>query len=207
MFYLIHSPWWMRRLVPGATWSMPKEGKKIYLSFDDGPHPDITPWVLDKLLQYQAKATFFCVGNNVVKYPEVYARILQEGHAVGNHTFQHLNGWKTKDNMYMEDVDKAAQYIDSTLFRPPYGKIGLFQRNLLRRKRYNMQIVMWSVLSGDFDQRISGQQCLENIILTAKEGDIVVMHDSEKARERLEFALPRVLEYYYSRGYQFDSIR
>lgn len=206
MRYLVKTPWWLKFMVPGAIWSMPKTGKKLYLSFDDGPHPDITPWVLDLLRKYQAKATFFCVGNNVVQYPDVYNRIIQEGHVVGNHTFQHLNGWKTGDKAYMDDVAHAAEYIKSRLFRPPYGKIGMFQRFLLQKKKFEMRIVMWSVLSADFDTRISGKQCLEHVLLHAGDGDIVVFHDSEKARERMEYALPAVLEYYHAKGFQFDVI-
>lgn len=207
MNYLVRSPWWLRKLVPGAIWSMPATEKTVYLSFDDGPHPDITPWVLDLLKHYQAKATFFCVGNNVQKYPDVYARIIEEGHAVGNHTFHHLNGWKTRDNVYMDDIALAAEYIDSPLFRPPYGKIGMFQRYLLTKKRFGMRIVMWSVLSGDFDPGISPQQCRDQVLLNTKAGDIIVFHDSEKAKDRMQFALPYVLEYFRTKGFGFGVIK
>jgi peptidoglycan/xylan/chitin deacetylase (PgdA/CDA1 family) len=127
MFYLVKSPWWLQKLYSGCIWQIPSENPTIYLSFDDGPHPEITPLVLDHLNKWNAKASFFCVGNNVMNHPEVYSRILDEGHAVGNHSFNHLNGWKQEDTDYLNDIAKAKQYIDSDLFRPPYGKITRFQ--------------------------------------------------------------------------------
>lgn len=196
----------MRRWIyPGFTWQMPAGGNKVYLSFDDGPHPEITSFVLDELKLYGAKATFFCVGSNVEKYPEVYKRIISEGHAVGNHTYNHLNGWKTADKTYLEDITKAASHIDSTLFRPPHGRITRFQAGALKEQlRY--RIIMWTVLSGDFDPDISGQKCLENVMRHTRNGDIVVFHDSEKAFERMKFALPRVLKGLAEKGYVFEKI-
>lgn len=185
---------------------MPADENVLYLSFDDGPHPLITPWVLDELKKYDAKATFFCIGKKVAAYPEVYARIISEGHAIGNHTQNHLNASKTKDAEYMEDVLQAKQYIDSRLFRPPYGRISNFLVRGLRQPRYNLITVMWSVLSGDFDIAITPVKCLHNVILNAGAGNIVVFHDSEKARERMEYALSGTLKFFAEKGFAFRKI-
>jgi peptidoglycan-N-acetylglucosamine deacetylase len=208
----------MRWMYPGLIWDMPVEEdeKILYLSFDDGPHPIATPFVLDQLKKYNAKATFFCIGKNVVEYRDIYKRVLDEGHAVGNHTHNHLNGWNVKDKEYIDDILQAGQVIDSKLFRPPYGRITRFQSKTLRREGTTEQrttindqrfsIIMWSVLSGDWDNNIDGEKCYENIILNARPGSIVVFHDSAKALERMKFALPKVLEYYAGRGFQFKTI-
>jgi hypothetical protein len=178
----------------------------MYLSFDDGPHPVITNFVLDELKKYNAKATFFCIGDNVVKYPEVYKRIIDEGHAVGNHTHNHLNGWKTADKKYLDNIDAAKKFIDSDLFRPPYGRITRFQLSQLRLSKYKLKTIMWTLLSGDFDNKISKETCTNNVIVNAKEGAIVVFHDSEKANERVSYALPEVLKYFSNKGYLFEKI-
>jgi peptidoglycan/xylan/chitin deacetylase (PgdA/CDA1 family) len=182
---------------------MPSEEKELFLTFDDGPHQTITPFVLDVLKQYDAKATFFCLGKNVTENKGVYKRLLKEGHAVGNHTFSHLNGWKVSDEMYINDVIKARKMIDSKLFRPPYGRIGRFQIQQLK-KVFN--IIMWDVLSADFDTKISPQQCLKNAISGAKPGSIIVFHDSEKAFSRLEYVLPKALNHFREMGYNFRTI-
>jgi len=166
----------------------------VYLTFDDGPHPQITPWVLDLLQQYEAKASFFCIGNNVMRYPDVYRRILDEGHAVGNHTFHHLNGWKTGVQAYIDDVAAAARIIDSACFRPPYGRLRSSQAKALKENFVNMQVIMWDVLSADFDHGISADQCLQNVLLHYEPGSIIVFHDSEKAFPHLQYVLPKVLE-------------
>jgi len=156
--------------------------KMVYLSFDDGPHPVATPFVLDLLKKYQAKATFFCIGKNVAAYPDIYRRILDEGHAVGNHTHNHLNGWKTKDAVYLADISEAGKHIDSPLFRPPYGRITSFQAKHIAKamKNEKARVIMWDVLSGDFDESLSPQQCSENVVLNAGKGSVIVFHDSEK---------------------------
>ena len=184
---------------------MPRTEKKIYLSFDDGPHPMVTPFVLDLLKKHNARATFFCIGKNVEAYPEVYRRILAEGHSVGNHTYHHPNGARTSVEEYLEDVRKAAAVIDSKLFRPPYGRIKKSQHKKILQD-LGMKTVMWSVLSGDFDERLSGDQCCNNALKLVNTGSIVVFHDSEKAWQRLSFCLPRLLERCTSLGYCFDKI-
>ncbi|MBC7535519.1 MAG: polysaccharide deacetylase family protein [Ferruginibacter sp.] len=206
MFYSIKSSWWIRKMYRQCTWSIPVKEKIIYLSFDDGPHPDITPFVLDELKKYNAKAIFFCIGKNVVSYPSVYKRIIEEGHAIGNHTQHHLNGWKTADKLYLDDIATAKKYIDSNLYRPPYGKIKLFQLKQLALPRFNLQTIMWSVLSGDFDERITKEKCLSNVIKNVTSGSIVVFHDSEKSFDRMQYALKGTLAYFADKGYKFEKI-
>ncbi len=201
--YLIKTPWWLRALYPSFIWKINTNQKVLYLTFDDGPHATETPFVLDQLKRYDAKATFFCIGNNVVQHPNIYDRILAEGHAVGNHTFNHLNGWKTKDEEYINDIDKAAKEIDSTLFRPPYGRITRFQSSVISRQS---SIIMWDVLSGDFDTDLQPQRCLANVLYHSKKGSIIVFHDSSKAWERMSYCLPRLLEHFTQEGYQFKAL-
>ncbi len=206
MLYLVKTPWWIKKwLYPGYRWSMPGNQKKIYLTFDDGPHPTITPLVLDLLRQYNAQATFFCIGHNVADHPEIYKRILLEGHATGNHTHNHLNGWKTKDADYIDNVLQASKYIDSHLFRPPYGRITRFQARLAAEKM-GLQIIMWSVLSADFDTTITAQKCWRNVQKATAKGSIVVFHDSEKALERMQFALKATLEHFSAMGFVFAKL-
>ncbi len=206
MFYFVKTPGWLKKVYPACIWEVPGENKAIYLSFDDGPHPVHTPFVLDELKKYNAKATFFCIGKNVAEHPAIYRRILEEGHVVGNHTYNHLNGWKEKDKIYLENVSKAQQFIDSSLFRPPYGRITRFQVKQLLLPAYKLKTVMWTVLSGDFDTGISPDQCLQNVLLNTRGGSIVVFHDSEKAQERMNYALPAVLKYFSGKGFEFRGI-
>ncbi len=201
--YLVHTPHYVQALFPGFVWKMPGGHKEIYLTFDDGPIPDVTPWVLDTLRQFQAKATFFCVGDNVRKYPEIFDRVIDEGHSVGNHTLNHLSGWATENISYFHNIRHCARMVHSGLFRPPYGKMKPSQVQFLQR---HYRIIMWDVLSGDFDRNLRPEDCFQNVIHNAGPGSIVVFHDSLKARTNLEFALPRVLEYFDSMGYTFRAL-
>jgi len=206
MFYIKRIPSWFIKLNSSLVWNIEPKEKELYLTFDDGPHETATPFVLDQLKTYNAKGTFFCVGKNVKAYPGIYERILDEGHAPGNHTFNHLNGWKTNNTLYVNDIAEAAKYIDSKLFRPPYGRISPIISKMLRTQ-LQYKIIMWHVLSGDFDNSITPQQCLENVLLNAVPGSIVVFHDSAKAWERMQFALPAILKYYTEKGFVFKALR
>ena len=205
MFYTVRIPYFIRLLYRNSIWGMPAGSKKVYLSFDDGPHPEITAFVLDLLRSYEAKASFFCIGENVSRYPDMYRRIINEGHTVGNHTQHHKNGWTTPDKEYLDDIREAQQYIDSDLFRPPYGRVRFSQLRVIRNVM-QMKPVMWSVVSGDFDTALSPKACAENVLGTMREGDIIVFHDSEKASERLKYALPLVLKEIKSRGWIAEKL-
>ena len=206
MFYSVKTPWWLKLLYKDCIWSIKDTKKVIYLTFDDGPHPSITPFVLDLLKKYDAKATFFCIGKNVLLHNDIYRRIITEGHTIANHTHNHLNGWKTDNDIYLENIAEAKKHIDSKLFRPPYGRVTKYQLQQLATKRFQLRTIMWSVLSGDFDKKITPEKCFHNVIRNTKNGSIVVFHDSEKAFERLQYALPKVLEYFTEQGYSFEKI-
>jgi peptidoglycan/xylan/chitin deacetylase (PgdA/CDA1 family) len=206
MFYSVKTPWWLKLLYQNCIWEIKDTKKIIYLTFDDGPHPTITPFVLAELKKYNAKATFFCIGKNVLLYSEVCRSIITDGHQLGNHTHNHLNGWKTKNTVYLDNIAEAKKHIASQLFRPPYGKIRKYQLQQLSTERLQLKPIMWSVLSGDFDKKLAPEKCLANVIQYTKSGSIVVFHDSDKAFERLEYALPRVLQYFSEKGYRFEKI-
>ena len=199
----VKPPLLYKLLLPQLIWNIDTDEQVIYLTFDDGPHPEITPKVLQILDQYNAKATFFCVGENVVKYPETYRLILGKGHATGNHSFNHLNGWKVSRKQFFENIEKCAKYVDSHLFRPPYGKINLLHIAYLK---ITYRVVMWSVLPHDYSPKITPQKCLHNVVKYSRSGSIVVFHDSEKAAENMLFALPRFLEQFTKAGYRFDLL-
>jgi peptidoglycan/xylan/chitin deacetylase (PgdA/CDA1 family) len=204
--YLVKTPAWLKWMYPSLLWKIKEEEKALYLTFDDGPHETATPFVLDTLKQYNAKATFFCIGKNVVQHKNIYERIIEEGHAVGSHTYNHLNGWKTNDEQYIENILLAQKEINSNLFRPPYGRITRSQIKQLHYKVPELKIVMWDVLSGDFDVILSKEKCADHVIKKAGAGSIIVFHDSTKAWERMCFALPKVLEFFSKQGYVFKAI-
>jgi len=204
MFYLVKTPWWLKKIYHSYKWQVDTQEKELFLTFDDGPHPTITPFVLQQLKEYNALATFFCIGNNVAKYPDVYMQVLNLGHSVGNHTYDHLNGWKTNNDTYFKNVTAAGTVIDSSLFRPPYGRIRSSQAKQI--KKTGSKLIMWDVLSGDFDESLSKEKCLTNVVESCKPGSIIVFHDSEKAFPRLEYTLPRTLDFFSEKGYRFRSL-
>lgn len=206
--YFIKTPWIAKKIFSSYVWSLPAEDNAVYLTFDDGPHPTITPWVLEQLKEFDAKATFFCIGNNVERYADVFQEIINGGHAIGNHTYHHLNGWKTDDEKYIGDVTQAAQIIKSNLFRPPYGRIKNSQAKRIATalQTSNEKIIMWDVLSADFDSAFSPEQCLQHVLDNANSGSIIVFHDSEKAFNNLKYALPKTLESLKEEGFNFKKI-
>ena len=205
--YLIKTPFWLRALYPNCTWKIPSKEKVIYISFDDGPHPEATPFVLAALKKFNAKATFFCIGNNVLKHPNVYESILLQGHQVGNHTYDHLNGWKTETPTYIENIKDATNLIESNLFRPPYGRITRKQiKNIKSDSKCPQHIIMWDVLSGDFDLKLTGEDCAKNVIKNTQPGSIIVFHDSQKSWERMSVALPIVWAYFSNLGYRMEAL-
>ncbi len=201
--YLAKTPKFVQNLFPNFVWNIPSEEKVLYLSFDDGPIPEVTPWVLSLLKKHEAKASFFCVGENVEKNPEIFNQIIQDGHQIGNHTYNHKNGWATDNLDFFHNVRKCARLVKSDLFRPPYGRLKPKQIQFLQR---HYSIVMWDVLSGDFDDQIDNEQCYQNVITKAKSGSIIVFHDSLKAKDKLMNVLPRVLTHFSLKGYKFESI-
>ena len=201
--YSVRPPKLLKRLLRDVVWDIPGKDKVMSLTFDDGPNPVITPWVLDLLKTYEAKATFFCVGSNVEKHREAYDMVLAAGHAVGNHTYSHKNGWKTRRETYLEDVKRCSSVFPAMLFRPPYGKL---RKSHYKRIKEDYKIVMWDVLSGDFDRTISNERCLANVLDNARAGSVIVFHDSEKALKKLYYTLPKVLEHFSHLGYAFKAI-
>lgn len=214
-FYWIKTNNLIKKIFSNYIWDLPNIENKIYLTFDDGPTPQITEWVLEELEKYNAKATFFCIGHNIEKHPEIFKKVIKEGHSIGNHTFNHLNGWKTSTKEYIENSNQwsvvSGQNADCKLnteycqlFRPPYGKIKPSQSKKLRQLGY--KIIMWDVLSADFDTTISPEKCLENVLKNTTAGSIIVFHDSVKAFPNLEYALPKALKYWAEKGFLFEKL-
>lgn len=203
MNLFLRVPGFIRQLFPNREWKLATREKVLYLSFDDGPHPVITPQTMDTLDQFQAKATFFCVGDNVRKFPEVYREILNRGHRCGNHTMNHVKGWNTSTENYIDNVEEAAQLIDSKLFRPPYGRMTRAQERILKK---DYRIIMWTLLSADYQPGLNRERALDFLKRHTKPGSIVVFHDSEKARLNLEYLLPRYLAFAQQAGYTFASL-
>jgi peptidoglycan/xylan/chitin deacetylase (PgdA/CDA1 family) len=206
----VKAHWIIKNLFSNYVWEIPNTENKVYLTFDDGPTPEITEWTLNQLKDYNAKATFFCIGDNVRKYPEIFQKVINEGHSIGNHTFNHLNGWKTSTSEYIENAKRCDKETRNSkletrnLFRPPYGKIKTSQSKILRKLGY--KIVMWDIISYDFDATISKEQCLENVLKNVQSGSIIVFHDSKKAFSNLEYALPRTLEFLKEKGFVCEKI-
>lgn len=208
----IKTPVVAKKMFPNYVWDIATSDKVIYLTFDDGPTPEITNWTLDVLKQFNAKATFFCIGNNIEKHPKIFKNIITDGHVIGNHTQNHIKGWKTKTKNYLKNIAEAEEVIDKyfpkaktpKLFRPPYGQITPKQGKKLIELGYN--IIMWDVLSFDWDKDVKPETCLENVITKATNGSIIVFHDSIKASKNMQYALPKVLEYFTEKGYSFESL-
>ena len=210
----IKTPVLAKKIFANYIWEMPPESKTLYLTFDDGPTPEITNWTLDILDKYNAKATFFCIGKNVSQHPEIFKNIQNKGHKIGNHTNNHIKGWRTSTKNYLANIKEAQKVIDlqqnktdsrsQILFRPPYGQIRPKQGKALAELGY--KVIMWNVLAFDWDKDVTKEKCLENVISNAKEGSVIVFHDSVKAEKNMRYALPKVLEHFSKKGYTFKSI-
>lgn len=204
--HLAKTPRIIKKLYNNLIWDINPASRCIYLTFDDGPIPIVTPFVLNILKQYNAKATFFCIGDNVRKHPDIFEQVKNDGHAIGNHTFNHLKGWKTPDETYLDNFLQTDKLLDTKLFRPPYGRIKRSQIKLLQEAKPGLKIIMWSVLSADFDVNLSPEKCLEYVMKHTKPGSIVLFHDSLKAYDRITYALPRAMEIWSKAGYSFNPL-
>lgn len=193
-----------RKIFPGTVWRLPREEKAVFLTFDDGPIPEVTEFVLDTLRERNIKATFFCVGDNVRKHPDLFRKVLEEGHLVGNHTFNHLQGLYTTSRRYIRNVEKADELIKSPLFRPPHGILRYTQFITLRRK---FKIVFWDVVTRDYNRKLSGEDVLGIVRKYTRNGSIIVFHDSLKAEKNIRYALPRAIDYLMSEGYKFEVLK
>jgi peptidoglycan/xylan/chitin deacetylase (PgdA/CDA1 family) len=214
-FAPVKTPLVVKKMLPNYVWDIATDEQIIYLTFDDGPTPDITEWTLKTLSQFNAKATFFCIGNNIEKHPEIFQKVLNDGHSIGNHTHNHIKGWKTSTEDYVANVLKAEKVINSefriqnsefkvNLFRPPYGQLKNKQGKALRKLGYN--IIMWDVIAFDWEAAISSEKCLNNVLTKTENGSIVVFHDSVKASKHLQYALPKMLAYFSEKGFVFKAI-
>ena len=197
-------PFWIKWMYPSFIWQMPSNENALYLTFDDGPHPTITPLVLDILALYNAKATFFCIGDRVKRYPDIMKRIVAEGHSIGNHTQHHVSGWKSSVSAYQDEVQQAASMIPSNLFRPPYGRIKRKQAKLLENEGY--KIIMWTILSADYDHSLNKEECASRVTSHIDKGNIYLFHDSDKGKERMLHALPILLKLATAKGFLFKRI-
>ena len=203
MKLLVRPPQLLRSFYKDSIWRMDKNEPSIYLTFDDGPIPELTPWILDVLKEYNINATFFCVGENIIRNPELFERIIAEGHQVGNHTFNHLKGWKVSKNIYNENIEKCQILTKTTLFRPPYGRIKKSQYKSIVKE---YKVVFWDVLSYDYDKLTSPKKCLDNSIRYTRNGSIIVFHDNIKAQKNLKYALPIYIEHFLKLNYKFVTV-
>ncbi|GAA4279908.1 polysaccharide deacetylase family protein [Gaetbulibacter aestuarii] len=213
-FAPVKTPAVAKKMFPNYVWDIPTTEKVLYLTFDDGPTPDITDWTLETLAAFDAKATFFCIGKNIENHPDIFKQVIAAGHSIGNHTQNHIKGWKTKSKSYLDNVAEAQKHIEAyynqehssgKLFRPPYGQISPVQGKQLIRLDYN--IIMWDVVSYDWDKTITPETCLNRVTSKGTNGSIIVFHDSVKAQKNLQYALPRTLEYFSEKGYRFAPIQ
>ncbi len=213
-FYWVKTHWLMRKIFSGFTWRFSSSEKIVYLTFDDGPTPEVTEWTLALLKKYNAKATFFCIGENIAQNPELFEKLQHEGHSIGNHTYNHLNGWHTSNEDYMNNIVlcenvmqdfKIGNSLEEKLFRPPYGKLNRVQSKWLKEKGY--KVIMWDILSADFDTTISPQKCAENVLKNIQSGSIIIFHDSVKASKNLKYALPQTLAYLKKNGFEMKAIK
>ena len=221
--YTVRPPFFLKWYYPNLIWNKNTKEKVVYLTFDDGPIPNVTDFVLNTLKSFHVKATFFCIGDNIDKHPTVFERIKLEGHVIGNHTYNHLKGWKTDDKTYVENFWKCQELTQSHLFRPPYGRIkksqisklvrgwfpmavGMTVDNKPKTEDCKLQVIMWDVLSGDFDINLSLEKCYQNVVKNVRNGSIIVFHDSLKAWDRLEYALPKSIEFLLNEGYSFGTL-
>jgi len=210
--YWVKTRWFIKKIFSRFVWDMCNATNTVYLTFDDGPTPEVTEWVLSVLKEHNIKATFFCIGNNIEKHPDIFKKVIDEGHTIANHTFNHLNGWNTSNQTYLENIDKTesliAQYYSSfknnKLFRPPYGRMKSSQAKEVLKKGY--KIIMWDVLSADFDKTITPEKCLENITKNTRNGSIIIFHDSVKAYPNLKHALPSSIKYLKEKGFSFGVV-
>lgn len=202
--YFMKSPWWIQNIFKSYIWRMPKHSPILYLTFDDGPSPTITKWVLNLLEKENIKATFFLIGDKIGQYPKSYKEVIESHHHIGNHTFNHLVGWKTSNMTYLQNVELCQKLTNTTLFRPPHGRIKPSQAKSLQKKGF--KIVMWDVLSGDFDQSLTPGYCLKQLKQHTRNGSIIVFHDSEKAFETLKIILPKYIIWAQKKGYIFKAI-
>ena len=198
--FIEQPPWFYRALFPGVTWRMPAEPKCVYLTFDDGPIPEVTPWVLDTLDRFGVKATFFMVGDNVRKHPDIYQMVVERGHRIGNHTFNHIQGLRYWTKNYLANVTKAAEYIPSDLFRPPHGHMRIPQTLLLRRK---YRVIMWDVVTRDYSPHMTPEGVLQVVKRYTRNGSVIVFHDSLKAERNMRVAMPQAVEWLLEQGYAF----
>jgi peptidoglycan-N-acetylglucosamine deacetylase len=203
MKLLVRPPQLLRSLYKNSVWRMSKTEPVIYLTFDDGPVEELTPWVLDVLKEFNVKATFFCVGDNAEKNPILFERIKNEGHQIGNHTFNHIKGWKVKNSVYFKNIEKCQELTKTNLFRPPYGRIKISQFKILAN---DYTVVFWDVLSYDYDKLTSPKKCLDNCIKNTRNGSVVVFHDNIKAQKNLKFALPQYIEHFLKLNYKFATL-
>lgn len=201
---IVSPPNVLRKMYKQCVWRMPANGKKVYLTFDDGPIEDLTPWIADYLKKYNIKGTFFCVGDNVAKNPGIYKRLIDDGHSIGNHTYNHLKGFYTGNETYFDNVAKCDAVMKTNLFRPPYGQLKFSQERVLAKK---YKIILWDILSYDYSQTLSPEKCLQNAVKYTRPGSIIVFHDNIKAEKNVTYALPRAIDQLLDKGFEFDSIR